>query len=235
MRLILITGVSSGLGRACFDILVQNEVYLWCFSRKFLDYQKQIARNNQKINLIIQDLNDLSSLEANLNLLENKNLQNLKELIFISNAGIVEPVAKAGNYLSQNVVLSSNVNYLAPVIMSNSVLKLSQQYGCSLKLVNVTSGAASRPVEGWSMYCSVKAAMKMYYDCLKAENISNKRFSVYNFNPGVMDTQMQEKLRMTSEDDFPDLERYIRLKEDNQLANPEKVAEKLLKDCGIML
>ncbi len=45
--------------------------------------------------------------------------------------------------------------------------------------------------------------------------------------PGVVETNMQVQIRKTSESDFKNVQRFIDLKENNQLYSPEFVADKI--------
>ena len=44
----------------------------------------------------------------------------------------------------------------------------------------------------------------------------------------LMETQMQVEIRATPKETFPDVDRFIKLKEDSQVASPEEIAEKLV-------
>ena len=61
-------------------------------------------------------------------------------------------------------------------------------------IVNVSSGAAIRPLEGWSAYCSAKAGLHMLTRAIALET-AGKGIRVFGFQPGTTDTDMQVLIR----------------------------------------
>ena len=59
-------------------------------------------------------------------------------------------------------------------------------------IVNVSSGAAHRPLEGWSAYCAGKAGLAMVTRSIQLETPGIR---VFGFSPGTIDTDMQVKIR----------------------------------------
>jgi len=57
-------------------------------------------------------------------------------------------------------------------------------------IVNVSSGAAHRPLEGWSAYCAGKAGLAMVTRSIALET-AGKAVRVFGFSPGTIDTDMQ--------------------------------------------
>jgi len=94
--------------------------------------------------------------------------------------------------------------------------------------VNITSGAAERSVYGWSTYGSSKAGLN-YFTATTALELSqnNVPHRIVAFSPGVMDTNMQEDIRSSSEDAFADVDKFKQLKEQGQLRGTDVVAKAL--------
>lgn len=61
-------------------------------------------------------------------------------------------------------------------------------------VVNLGSGAAHNPLEGWSAYCSTKAAVFMLTRCAHLEN-KGAGVRVFTLSPGTVATDMQKKIR----------------------------------------
>jgi len=61
-------------------------------------------------------------------------------------------------------------------------------------IVNVSSGAALRPLEAWSAYCSGKAGLHMLTRSVALET-AGQGIRVFGFSPGPTDTDMQEPVR----------------------------------------
>lgn len=56
MKVIIVTGVSNGLGKALFEIFKERNIKLIAIPRRFLPEQTVTANNNRNIHLLLQDL-----------------------------------------------------------------------------------------------------------------------------------------------------------------------------------
>ena len=72
--------------------------------------------------------------------------------------------------------------------------------------VNVSSGAASRPLEGWSAYCAGKAGLAMLTRSLHLE-LGERGVRAYGLRPGVVDTDMQGVIRASGVNEVSRLRR----------------------------
>ncbi len=93
-------------------------------------------------------------------------------------------------------------------------------------LVMISSGAASTAYAGWSAYCAGKAALDQWVRAVGEEQRHRGNVRVAAIAPGVVATAMQEQIRTTSRDDFPAVARFRELHDEDELADPAKVAEK---------
>lgn len=236
VKIIIITGTSSGLGKAFFDLVTKkNSFTLLCISRRFLPYQVKIANDNSKVHLLEMDLNDIA---ANLKMLENALITSgllsaADHVLFINNASMIEPIDKIGSLNVQVVVKAINVNFLAPILLTNLLTAQQELINYKLTIINISSGAASRPIVGWGMYCSTKAAAKMFFNVLGEQFMDNSNISVKSIDPGVLDTTMQETIRSSEGQQFPLSDYFNKLKEDGELRRPEQVAADVLSDLGL--
>nr|MDA3886122.1 SDR family NAD(P)-dependent oxidoreductase [Candidatus Delongbacteria bacterium] len=103
-------------------------------------------------------------------------------------------------------------------------------YSCEKRIINISSGAAKKPYDGWSTYCSSKAALDMLTRCVNVEQ-NKKEFpvNVISFDPGIMDTEMQNDIRQSNKEDFSQLSRFIDFKENGALLSAEFVADKVIE------
>ena len=62
------------------------------------------------------------------------------------------------------------------------------------RIINLSSGAAHRPLEGWSAYCAAKAGLAMLTRSLQLE-YGEYGIRSFGFSPGVVDTGMQAEIR----------------------------------------
>jgi benzil reductase ((S)-benzoin forming) len=106
-------------------------------------------------------------------------------------------------------------------MMTNMILSLKRK----TDIVNVSSGAASHPIDGWAMYCSSKSAAKAFFDTVALEHSAVRLLQI---NPGIVDTDMQQEIRNASHDQFSRLEEFITYKKNNALQTPEEAAKNIM-------
>ena len=94
-------------------------------------------------------------------------------------------------------------------------------------LINVSSGAGTRPYAGWAAYCAAKAAVDQLTRVVALEEHAHG-LAAYAVAPGVVDTDMQETIRATDEADFPEVARFRQLAVDGNFNSASWVAEHLL-------
>lgn len=219
MKLLIITGGSRGLGLSIIDEFEKKGWEIINFSR-----------SGKKYNI----KTDLSDCEESIKVIKSK-LQSLDkskidELTIISNAAVVKPIKKVYKLSSDNVTKNITVNVLTPVIILNQLVVFFRDLECAKTLVSISSGAALRGISGWSLYCASKAAMENYINSVIEEEKTEKHpFNLYNFDPGIMDTDMQSDIRNSSSADFPDLERFKSFKTNGDLRTPSEVAKLLVR------
>ena len=101
---------------------------------------------------------------------------------------------------------------------------------CSKQIVNISSGAAVKAYKGWSLYCSSKAGLDMATKSMAKEQSSSKNpVKINAIYPGVVETDMQEKIRSSSKQNFEEVERFVNLKNKNQLYTTGFVAKKIFQ------
>ena len=133
----------------------------------------------------------------------------------INNAGVIEPIATVGALDLQAMIQNVAVNLTAPMMITNILL---HKASAKLRIANVSSGAAERPIQGWSTYCSTKAGLNMFTQTAAAEQKSaGSPHEIIAFSPGIMDTDMQSTIRSADKDAFQDLEKFKEYKEKGML------------------
>ncbi len=217
--LLLITGHSQGLGKAILDEYLSDKCFeVVAISRKSLGYK---LPNLTEIRL---DLGDLDSLEAKL--VDVFPPGNFKEVVLINNAGWIGEIKPVGGLRPDDLQKQVKLNLLAPMYLMNAFVKAYKGMPGSKIVCNISSGAAARPVPGWSGYCSTKAALAMFTK-VAAEEHRTSGIHFYSLAPGVVDTPMQADIRKSDEADFPQLQKFIGLKASGDLASPQEVALKI--------
>lgn len=221
MKVVIVTGVSRGLGKEILQLLLTTSNRIVCIGRVLPEMEINSMKN---IIFIKQDMSHDFSFVTSLDLGIDESTQ---EVVFINNAGTIEPISYVGQFTHSNITNSISVNFIYPVCITNNLISICRENNVTLRILNITTGAAKSPFAGWSLYCATKAATRMFFDCLVLEN---KTFTVKHIDPGVMDTGMQETIRNAPKDHFPDKDSFISFKRNNELKPPRQVARKILAD-----
>lgn len=139
----------------------------------------------------------------------------------VNNAGVLEPVAPFGVVDLAAVEENLAVNLLAPLRLTQRALPyLRATRG---RVINISSGAAVRPLAGWAAYCAAKAALNHFTAVLA---LDEPVVTALALRPGIVDTAMQAVIRAQGADGMPaDVHaRFVRDYEEGRLLPPEKPA-----------
>lgn len=232
MHEIIITGASRGFGRHVAVQLAEPGRHLHLISRSEAketasDIQKKGAgATTWQIDLSLTD-----KLEESFGPV----LQSIKNrkpdaIGLINNAGTIEPVGPLGKYGTSEYRNHLELNYVGPAILAHLLVKHFQQLPATKRILFVGSGASQRPIHGWSHYCSSKAAIDMLAKTIALEQDSQVcPFETAVFNPGRIETGMQEAIRGKSKEDFPLVDDFVASATDGRNLPPEQVAGKLVQ------
>ena len=113
--------------------------------------------------------------------------------ILVNNAGVIEPISEIATSDPAAWANNITINLVGAYNVVRAVLPDMLAKGGGT-IVNVSSGAAYRPLEGWSAYCSGKAGLAMLTRAIELET-KGKRIRIFGFSPGTIDTDMQVKIR----------------------------------------
>lgn len=189
--LFVLTGPTRGLGRALYDVLRARDVPMVALGRGI----DRLTGGSNDV-LIEADFADplpahwLDALKLRLHRLLDEYPG--RPVVFINNAGTVAPICPATHIEDGALQLAMQVNFAAPCALARTIAELAIAQGRRLRIVNVTTGAAQRPIAGWLAYCASKAACRMAFDVLVAENPG---IELVHVDPGVVDTGMQAYIR----------------------------------------
>ncbi|MCM3725068.1 (S)-benzoin forming benzil reductase [Neobacillus cucumis] len=231
MKYAIITGASKGLGESIAKRLLQEQIAVVSVSRTKNEELKNFARANGieykhvSCNLSLEKEIQEVFMEISHCIFE----KHPTEILLFNNAGMIEPIQKVGNLDQTPVIRNIKVNLIAPILITNLFLSKAQLTNTKVTVINVTSGAAVRSIEGWSVYCSSKAGLNMFTQTAAIEQAELKtNNTIIGFSPGVMDTSMQKTIRSSSEDAFKELEKFKEYKEKNLLLETDAVAHALV-------
>lgn len=232
MNYAIVTGASKGLGSAAAKQLLSKGLNVISVSRSENTELKELSKtNNGEYHHFTCDLSNSSEVESVFAEIAGRVFDaNPENIYLINNAGMVDPIETVGKLDLMKTADNVNVNLLAPMIISNIFLEKAKSSASRLVIANVSSGAGSRAIQGWSVYCSTKAGINMFTQTVALELENEKsRHRVFAFSPGIMDTDMQSTIRSSSKSAFHDVESFKKYKEEGMLRDAETVAGALIK------
>ncbi len=109
--------------------------------------------------------------------------------ILVNNAGLIEPIARLADSDPDAWCTAADVNYKGVYHGLRAAIPVMLDQGKGV-IVNISSGAATGTLEGWSHYNSSKAAALSLTRCADAE-YRDLGIRVVGFSPGTVATGMQ--------------------------------------------
>lgn len=113
--------------------------------------------------------------------------------VLVNNAGVIEPIARLDEVDPEAWGLAVDINLRGVFNGIRAVLPTMIRQGGGT-ILNVSSGAASMPNEGWSQYCTAKAGAAMLLRCVDNE-FRNKGIRALGLSPGTVATDMQRTIK----------------------------------------
>jgi benzil reductase ((S)-benzoin forming) len=220
--LLWISGASSGIGAALVETVPYDDVHIVDISR---------SGGTPGTEHLPADLTDpaaWSAIAAHFQV----RLADFDgdHVAFVHAAGTVMPIGFSGEVDHARYRDTILLDAAAPPVLGDAFLNAldSSGFDGTADLVFISSGAAQRPVEGWSAYCAGKAAQEMWVRTVGAEQTRRDRsWRLLAITPGVVATAMQEQIRATDEWDFPDVGRFHRLHKEGALLDPRDSATRI--------
>jgi len=147
--------------------------------------------------------------------------------LWVNNAGLVGPIAPLAVADPVEVRRAVDVNVTGVLNGSSVFARHVRSRPGGGVLVNVSSGAATKPYQGWATYGATKAAVDQLTRVVALEEAPHGLVA-YALSPGLVDTDMQAAIRATDEASFPEVDRFRRAKEERRFNSSTWVAEQIL-------
>lgn len=210
-RLVILTGATGGIGS---ELLLRLECCrryeICCLSRKKISGRYCVLADfSAWRDSLLEPLEEWIA-----------SRRNPEEIILILAASSIKPIDGIGS-LGADIFQNISTNVVSQVNIVNAVVRCAQTRDLSIRIVQFDSGAAYRPIGGWSLYCSSKAYMSMFLQTLAVEH---RDYKIVLFDPGVVDTNMQKYIRETESDSFIIRDTFKGYKEKGQLHAPADIA-----------
>lgn len=216
---VIVTGASRGLGAATAEqlALAGADVVLAARTEEGLQATAETVRAAGGRALVVStDVTD----EAACRRLIDRTLAEFGRLnSLINNAGVLEPMGRLAEVDTAAFRRAFDVNVYGVLYTTQAALPPLRATGG--RIINVSTGVAVAPHEGWGAYCASKAAAWMLTQITAREEPGVVTVA---FQPGVVDTEMQALIRQKGQAAMPP-ERYqyfVRLKREGQLLAPEE-------------
>ena len=192
-KVALVTGASRGLGEGAARALAAAGASVMLVARDGAlveSVARDIAAKGGRAEAVGCDVSDYPAVER---VVADTAARLGKIDILVNNAGIIEPIAEIAASDPAAWARNISINLVGAYHVVRAVLPGMLASGGG-SIVNVSSGAAYRPLEGWSAYCSSKAGLAMLSRAIELET-AGKGIRVFGFSPGTIDTDMQVKIR----------------------------------------
>ena len=113
--------------------------------------------------------------------------------ILVNNAAVIAPIGRILDIGAEDWAHSIDINLTSAFHATQRALGHMVAKGGGT-IINISSGAAHRPQEGWSAYCAGKAGLAMLTRSVHLEYAAHG-IRIFGFAPGVVDTDMQVAIR----------------------------------------
>lgn len=187
----LVTGARHGIGAEIARVLAKQGAHVAVCGRKAGDCDAVVAGIEQVGGSAFDHALDVSSLVSIADRVDSA-ADRLSGLdILINNAAVIEPMARlsALDPLAFHHATTINLSGAAATITASW-----EKLKSGGRILNLLSGAAVGPMEGWAAYCSTKAGLLMLTRCADLEGEPDG-IRAFGMAPGVVDTGMQTAIR----------------------------------------
>lgn len=190
-RTILITGASSGIGRAIARHLLDLGHYVIGVSRD----GGKFTRQHERFSPVSMDLSKLTDLPAHLQTLEQQ-FPALDTIIFAAGTGRFGSLEEFSYRQIEDLM---TVNFASPVFITKALLPGLKQKRRS-DLIYIGSEAALKGSRKGSIYCASKFALRGFTQALR-EECGKSQVRVCLINPGMVKTEFFKHLNFEPGDD----------------------------------
>ena len=192
-KVALVTGASRGLGEGAARALAAAGAHVMLLARDgalAAGVAHDIAARGARAEALPCDVSDYAAVAR----VVAETKTRLGEVdILVNNAGVIEPIAEVATSDPAAWAQNISINLIGAYNVLRAVLPAMLSRGGG-SIVNISSGAAYRPLEGWSAYCAGKAGLAMLTRSIALET-EGKGVRIFGFSPGTIDTDMQVKIR----------------------------------------
>ncbi|MDF1722643.1 MAG: SDR family NAD(P)-dependent oxidoreductase [Minwuia sp.] len=222
-KTILVTGASRGIGAAIvrwFAAEGANVVMLARSGDALADLSREVAQAGGKVLAVEGDVAVHADFEQAVAQAEST-FGGLD--ILVNNAGVIDPIARLADSDPADWGQAIDINLKGVYHGLRTAIPAMQRSGGGT-IINISSGAATSALEGWSHYCASKAGVLSLTACA-AKEYGPQGIRVVGLSPGTVATDMQVAIRASGVNPVSQLDPSVHLA-------PEWVAKAAGFLCG---
>lgn len=192
-KVAIITGASKGIGAATAKRMAELGVKVVLTARSqdaLKELADEINANGGEALAIACDVSDYNQVNS---AVAQTIMKFGKIDIVVNNAGLIDPIGHITDIDPKDWGMVIDVNVKGIFNMLHATLPGMEARGQGT-IINISSGAATSALEGWSHYCSSKAAALMLTKATHLE-YANKGIRVIGLSPGTVATDMQINIK----------------------------------------
>lgn len=213
-KLAIVTGTSSGIGQALTERLLADG---W----NVVGLARREAKFDGAYTHVQADLSDPATADQLGPRIEAEMaFGSFSRLALVNNAATPGQKRSFGDQSTAATYRNMAINLSAPLALMDLAVRLRPD-GAALRIVNLSSGLAYRPLAGVADYCASKAGLHMAGEVLAKEGHPDT--AVLSYAPGIVDTEMQQSLRGEEGADFASVDVFRAMHEEGRLADAKAV------------
>ncbi|RSK47673.1 SDR family NAD(P)-dependent oxidoreductase [Hymenobacter rigui] len=222
MHYYIITGASRGLGKALAETLLHQP------DTTVIGVSRHATIEHERYHHQPLDLSDMLAVQNNLHKVFPR-FPNASSITLVNNAGVLGEIGYVGEQQNEHYEFVFDVNLIAPAMLMNTFLQAYSAVLVPRTILNISSGAAQRAVDGWAAYSASKAALDaLSRTAQKEQDLRGSGIRIRSLAPGILDTAMQEHIRTADTHRFSEAGKFTDYHSQGQLVKPQVAAEKII-------
>src|SRR5690606_12964481 len=147
--MVIITGVSGGIGAALVEQYLHD-------GEQVIGIGRRNSTEHPSYRFVKTDLSDPEAIRK-----LTFDFSTATSVTLINNAGVIGSIQRVSEQKESDAEEVLMVNTIAPMMLTQQFLT-QVPFDLPLTIVNISSGAALRPIPAWSAYCASKAAINLF-------------------------------------------------------------------------
>lgn len=223
----IITGASKGIGEQLAGMLLDLGHQVIGIARGTSERLRGYSNYTHRS----FDLSEIMGVDALFKeIVHEVNIVDSEIFCLINNAAMLEPLKPIERCTAQEIQQHLQVSLAAPMVATSSFIRHTEHIDIKRKIINITSGSGTYLAPGMSAYCTAKAGINMFTQCVGAEQVNQPRpVEIIAVDPGMVETQLQRAARGKDEQEFGMAKFFKQAYETGQVQRTKELGRYLLK------